>query len=56
MIAGMVVASDVSGRPYEPRQKRYFKNPKLNRSSKWEPADTYAEARAISPYPNRPVR
>lgn len=29
---------------------------KLNRSKKWKPAKTYKEARALSPYPERPVR
>ena len=28
----------------------------LNRSQKWKRARTYAEARALSPYPDRPVR
>lgn len=27
-----------------------------NRSRKWRSARTYAEARAMSPYPERPVR
>jgi hypothetical protein len=29
---------------------------RLNRSRKWRHANTYAEARAMSPYPERPVR
>lgn len=33
-----------------------YKNPKLNRSAKWPYADSYMEARAISPFPNNPVR
>lgn len=28
----------------------------LNRSAKWRSARTYAEARAMSPYPSMPVR
>ena len=30
--------------------------PTLNRSNKWDYAASYKDARAISPYPNRPVR
>lgn len=29
---------------------------RLNRSRRWAYASTYAEARLLSPYPNRPVR
>ncbi len=29
---------------------------RLNRSRRWPYAETYADARAISPFPNRPVR
>jgi hypothetical protein len=29
---------------------------RLNRSRHWRPARTYKEARAISPFPDRPVR
>lgn len=28
----------------------------LNRSRHWAPAETYKDARRISPYPDRPVR
>jgi hypothetical protein len=29
---------------------------RLNRSQKWKRARTYSEARALSPFPERPVR
>lgn len=29
---------------------------RLNRSKRWDYAETYKEARAISPFPHRPVR
>lgn len=28
----------------------------INRSRKWDYAETYKDARAISPYPQRPIR
>lgn len=37
-------------------QPYYSKSPGLNRSRHWPPASSYADARAMSPYPNRPVR
>jgi hypothetical protein len=57
LMAAMLRA--VPPRPRDYRQRpvvaRYPKT-KLNRSNKWKPARTYAEARAMSPYPERPVR
>lgn len=41
---------------HEPSQKRYRQNRKLNRSNKWPYAESYADARAISPEPHKPVR
>lgn len=35
---------------------RHHKSQRLNRSNKWPFARTYEEARALSPYPERPVR
>jgi len=34
----------------------HYINPGLNRSRKWKFAASYAEARAKSPFPERPVR
>ena len=33
-----------------------YRESRLNRSRKWAYAETYADARRISPFPNRPVR
>lgn len=46
--AQVVVADDAS-----PRPRRYSR---LNRSRHWDYAETYKEARAMSPFPHRPVR
>jgi hypothetical protein len=35
---------------------RYHPPSRLNRSRKWRSAPTYLEARALSPFPLRPVR
>lgn len=39
-----------------PRQPRYSGNWRLNRSRKWPRAESYVDARAMSPYPHRPIR
>jgi hypothetical protein len=67
LMAGAVAAAlagTTSGEPVR-RQRvqtqpepiyRHPKSPRLNRSNKWPHAKTYAEARAMSPFPERPVR
>lgn len=40
----------------EPGRKAARAVPRLNRSQHWGPAETYAEARFLSPFPDRPVR
>lgn len=42
--------------PLHTKPKGWRRINRLNRSRRWAFAETYAEARALSPYPNRPVR
>ncbi len=42
--------------PLFSRPKAYRRINRLNRSQHWRRAMTYAEARALSPFPDRPVR
>lgn len=58
-LAAMFSGQDPREPPPVPRPgnfiKRYPKSWKLNRSNRWPYASTYADARAQSPYPDRPV-
>lgn len=63
MVAGLAAAygalaagSNGHMRIHDPSQKRYSKSNRLNRSNKWLRAETYKEARDMSPNPERPVR
>lgn len=71
MIAGLAMAAAASvtlAEPPKPEAERPKKHQapaprpaprgavRLNRSRHWDYAATYAEARAQSPYPHRPVR
>lgn len=37
-------------------QVAHYRRSNLNRSKRWPYAETYADARRISPFPDRPVR
>lgn len=52
--AAPIHAIEERPQPDQPRQTRPRGTVRLNRSRKWDHADTYAEARAQSPH--RPVR
>ncbi len=43
-------------RPAPKPRKSRLPSPRLNRSRNWRYARSYAEARAMSPFPDRPVR
>lgn len=55
----MDMINGLMGRGYGPRHSKpsgYRTIRRLNRSQHWKPAKSYAHARAMSPYPERPVK
>lgn len=58
-LAGLAVATEppaAAPRSRVATRSYWRRSSKLNRSSKWDYAETYEEARKLSPFPNRPVR
>lgn len=54
LFANMVLPSGLSR--HRPARRGYKIIRRLNRSQNWRSARSYKEARALSPYPDRPVR